>query len=297
MRASELSAKDLEAAVIRANRDSYRQFVGKYDDYDGQGFDACLKAIITADLSTIGSSLVALGSRVRCLDCGGGTGNLAIAMLDRGWEVTAVDVSAEMLDLLEKKARAKSHFLSLAKCSIEEFLQTTREVYDVVGFSSVLHHLYSYTSVVERAASCIRTGGFFYSICDPAPPRYPFWTQVFSSLDIALAKILFDPKDVLPGLWRRIRKLFSRRDPMFGRPVITAGDVAEYHVRAGVDDERILQLLQDCGFAILEHVRFITGRTAAIRSLNRYLRFLESFKIIARHDSCVTTGDIGCKSM
>jgi len=49
--------------------------------------------------------------------------------------------------------------------------------------------------------------------------------------------------------------------------------------------ENIGGLLQKSGFATVEHLRYATGRTAAIRFLNERLRLLESFKITARRDS------------
>jgi len=95
---------------------------------------------------------------------------------------------------------------------------------------------------------------------------------------------LFDPADVLPGIRRRLQKLLSRRDPEFGRAVVSAGDLAEFHVLAGVDDAKILRLLQENGFSIVEHQRFATGRTNVVRFMNERLRLLESFKIIARRN-------------
>jgi hypothetical protein len=145
-------------------------------------------------------------------------------------------------------------------------------------------------SVVEHAASIVRPGGIFYSNYDPVAPRSPLWSRGFDSLDIAIAKILFDPADVLPGIGRRLRKLFLRNDSMFCRAVASAGDLAEFHVGTGVDDRQILKLLQARGFSIVEHQRFATGRTTVIRFLNERLRLLESFKMIARRDYDLASG-------
>jgi hypothetical protein len=95
---------------------------------------------------------------------------------------------------------------------------------------------------------------------------------------------MLDPADVLPGIRRRLRKMISPRDPSLGRRVISAGDIAEYHVRTGVNDEQIIRNLRKNEFAIVEHLRYATGRTSAFRLLNERLRLLESFKIIARRE-------------
>jgi len=265
--------------------DFYRQMAGKYDSYETYLFDPILQQSLQDDLDKIGSYFVSLGRAPSCLECGGGTGNFTLKMCARGWTVTVVDVSDEMLALLKEKTRAKGYSPTLIRSPIERFLETTRESFDLVAFSAVLHHLHSYTSIVEQATSRVRPGGLFYSNHDPVVPERPAWTWAFDSLDIAVAKLMFDPADVLPGIGRRLRKMISTRDPSLGRRVVSAGDIAEYHVRTGVDDQQIVRLLQGKGFAIVEHLRYATGRSSAIRFLNERLRLLESFKIIARRDS------------
>jgi 2-polyprenyl-3-methyl-5-hydroxy-6-metoxy-1,4-benzoquinol methylase len=274
-----------EARIIAANRDFYRQIAKKYDRYENCASNAYLQRILEKDLDKIHSSFMALEEAPRCLDCGGGTGNLALKMLARGWDVTVVDVSDDMLDVLREKVKAKRFLPKLISTPIEQFLTATSVTFDLVAFSSVLHHLYSYARIAELAAKKVRVGGFFYSNCDPVIPKWPAWTWAFDSLDIAIAKLMLDPKDVLPGIGRRLRKMILPRDPSLGRRVVSAGDVAEYHVRAGVDDEEIVRTLQDSGFGIVEHLRYSTGRTKVLRFLNQRLRLLESFKIIARRNS------------
>jgi len=279
-----------EAKVIEANVTFYRQVAEKYDSYETYLFNPVLQQSLENDLDRIGSYFLSLGRAPSCLECGGGTGNLTLKMCARGWAVTVVDVSDKMLGLLQEKARAQGHSPTLIHGPIEQFLKATLELYDLVAFSSVLHHLYSYSSVIECAIKQLRPGGIFYSNYDPVAPRSPLWSRGFNSLDIAFAKMLFDPADVLPGIGRRLRKLFSPNDSMFYRAVVSAGDLAEFHVGTGVDDKQILKLLQTSGFSIVEHQRFATGRTGVVRFLNERFRLLESFKIIARRDCDLTPG-------
>jgi 2-polyprenyl-3-methyl-5-hydroxy-6-metoxy-1,4-benzoquinol methylase len=274
-----------ESKVIAANVAFYRQIASKYDTYETYLFDPSLQKSLEDDLDKIDSHFGLLRKRPSCLECGGGTGNLTLKMCARGWRITVVDISDDMLDLLREKARAKGHSPELIRSPIEQFLQRTRDEYDIVAFSSVLHHLYGYARVVEQAASRVRAGGFFYSNYDPVVPRRPRLTRAFDSLDIAVAKLLFDSRDVLPGIGRRIRKLFARTDPFLRRTVVSAGDIAEFHVRAGLDDGELVRILQRNGFTVMEHLRYATGRTSAIRFLNQRLRLLESFKIMARRSS------------
>ena len=272
------------ARIIAANREFYRQVANKYDRYESCVLDPGLQDTLKKDLNTIHSMFASLARAPHCLDCGGGTGNVALKMLARGWRVTVVDVSPEMLAVLKEKARAGGHSPRIVQASIEWFLGRTQEVYDLVTFSSVLHHVYSYMSVVECAIERLRPGGIFYSNYDPVVPKNPFWSHAFDLICIAAAKLSVDPADVLPGIQRRVRKLFSRNDPVFRRAVVSPGDLAEFHVRTGVDDQQILQLLRSKGFSVVVHQRFATARIRAVRLLNERLQLLKSFKIIARRD-------------
>lgn len=271
-----------ETKIIEANVAFYRQIADKYESCESYLFDPFLERSLEEDLDKIGFYFEGLGRTPSCLECGGGTGRLTLKMCARGWNVTVVDVSKEMLALLKAKVLARGFSPAIITAPIERFLAEANERYDMVAFSAVLHHLYSYTSVVERAASLLRPGGIFYSSYDPITSRESFWTRAFDSFDIAIAKLLFDPTDLFPAVWRRLRRLFSSYDPEFGRVVFNAGDLAEFHVPTGVDDGQIRQILQQKGLAIVEHQRFATGRTKVVRSLNKRLRLSESFKIIGR---------------
>jgi len=280
--ASTCGASTAEARIVAANRDFYREIAEKYDRYESCVSSAYLQAILDADLDKIHSSCTSLERRPQCLDCGGGTGNLALKMLARGWDVTVVDVSDEMLGVLSKKAVTRGYSPKLINNAIAQFLTTVSDTFDLVSFNSVLHHLYSFARIAEMAATRVRPGGFFYSNFDPVIPRYPLWTRIFESLDIAAAKLMLDSRDFMPGIWRRTRKLFRRRDSLLSRSVVSAGDLAEYHAQSGVDDAQILRVLERQGFTIVEHLKYPAGRTRAGQFLNRRLRLLENFKIIAR---------------
>jgi len=279
------SRSELESKVIAANVDFYRQVGNKFDVSESYLFDPLLQGRLIADLDQIGSHFALLGRRPTCLDCGGGTGNLALKMCARGWTVTVVDVSDKMLGLLEAKARTQGHSPTLIQSPVERFLATTHENYDLISFSAVLHHLYSYVHVVREAFSRVRPGGFFYSNHDPVVPQWPRWARALDSLDIAIAKAMFDRGDFLPGVGRRLRKVFSPKDSEFNRAIVSAGDLAEYRAHTGVDDGEILRLLQSNGFAIIEHLRYPGGRTRAVQFLNEQFRLSESFKVIARRGS------------
>jgi hypothetical protein len=63
--------------------------------------------------------------------------------------------------------------------------------------------------------------------------------------------------------------------------VATAGDLAEFHARSGVDDLELLRLLKARGLTIVEHSRYPMARTPATRSMNKLFKFRQEFRIIA----------------
>jgi len=269
--------------VIRANISFYRDVARKYDSYESCTLDPFLQQMLDSDVERIGSLLSSVADRpINCLDCGGGTGNISIRLLRRGWDVTVVDVSREMLDIFEDRCRALGLTPKIHSIPLEEFLATDGADYDVISFGSVLHHLHSYLKVLEMALERMRPGGVLYTNFDPVPPKHAMLTEVFSSIDTLVAKLLLDREDVLPGIRRRAAKLFSKPGAAHDRVVVSAGDLAEYHVRSGVDDQRVVGLLKDRGLTVLDHTRYPVGRTGPVQRMNRLVGVLQNFKILAR---------------
>src|ERR1700738_2320374 len=229
----------LQDQVILANKEFYKQIARKYDDYEACASDAFFQRWIEDDLKIVEHKLPKRGDAVRCLDRGGGTGNVTLKMLRRGWRVTVVDVSADMLAILERKVRSAGSSATFLNESVESFFSRSEETFDLISFSSVLHHLHSPLDAVKKASEKISPKGFFYSIFDPVPPSSMFAANCFTAIDTLIAKLLHDRADFLPGLARRFRKLGAQRDNAHNRAVVSAGDLAEYHAHHGIDDAAI----------------------------------------------------------
>jgi SAM-dependent methyltransferase len=270
----------IHGSVIQANIDFYKDVASTYDSYESCAFDRFLQGMLDEDLDRIAPHFIGHRNKIRCLDCGGGTGNLTLKLLQRGWQVTVVDISTDMLRLSEAKIRDAGFSAVLLNDSVEHFLTATGETFDLVAFSSVLHHLFSPGTIIEQVSARIVSGGYFYSNFDPVMPHHPRWTRCFSNADTLIAKALYDPADICPGIRRRLRKLLAPTGPR-GRPVASAGDMAEYHARSGLDDTAIVELLRVSGFDV-QHKRYPAARTRLMRSLSRHLRACMNFRILAR---------------
>ena len=271
-----------ETSIIEANICFYHEIAAKYDRYETCASDPGLQQVLNRDLDRIENLLGKHHGPIECLDCGGGSGNLSMKLLKKGWSVTVVDISADMLAILETKAKRERYTPRLINESVSNFLTTAQMKYDLVTFSSVLHHLYSYLPVVVQGTDHIKPGGIFYSNFDPVISRHPHIMRSFEALDTVFAKLMYDRSDFLSGVSRRIRKILGKCDNQNGRRVVGPGDLAEYHAKTGVDDLAIAQCLVRSGFSLHEHSRWSSGRTLPARFINKRMRLMESFKIIAQ---------------
>jgi 2-polyprenyl-3-methyl-5-hydroxy-6-metoxy-1,4-benzoquinol methylase len=268
--------------VVQANVDFFREFAHKYDQYESPVFDPFFQQMLMDDLDRITANFHYALTRPTALDCGGGTGNISLKLLERGWSVAVVDVSPDMLNILSRKCQAWHSRPSIVNQTLETYFSETSGSYDLVCFGSVLHHLHSYLKVVNLAADRVRPGGFFYSNFDPVIPKRRFLADAVTSMDTLAAKIQYDPADVFPGILRRLKKLAMKPSPLHRRSVASLGDIADYHSESGVDDCQILDILSQERFTILEHLRYGTGRTSPIRIINHFCHFSESWKILAQ---------------
>jgi 2-polyprenyl-3-methyl-5-hydroxy-6-metoxy-1,4-benzoquinol methylase len=275
------TAMPVKDQVVSANVEFYREIGKKYDAYEACASDTFLQEMLENDVDAMGRRLENHFEQIRCLDCGGGTGNLTLKLLRRGWAVTVVDVSPDMLAVSRAKINASGYTAKFVNDSIEHFLASPTEDFEIVAFSSVLHHLYSPLQVVREVAARIRPGGFFYSNFDPVFPSSRLMATCFCNFDTILAKLIYDRNDVLPGITRRFRKLVLPRDAAHARPIASPGDLAEYHAREGLDDLSIAAALETQGFGVIR-VRYAAGRTKMTRWINDRLCASLSFKLMAR---------------
>ncbi len=279
-----LGRDQLVQEVIAANRNFYREISEKYDTYESCARDPFFQSMLEADLDLIASKLPTGGTSVHCLDCGGGTGNIALKLLRRGWTVTVVDVSAEMLTILRKRCQELGYEPVFVNDSLEQFFETCEGSFDLITFGSVLHHLYSYQAVLERAVSFVRAGGFLYTNFDPVLVDHPILARSFDTADTFLKKVRSDPSDVFPGIVRRLRKLTGRHRVFPDRSYASAGDLAEFHAKSGIDDEALLEFLCERGLILVAHSRYPYARNPILRRVNKHLCALQSFRLVCKRE-------------
>ena len=100
----------------------------------------------------------------RVLDIGAGTGALTLELSSFCEEIVAIDISAEMLSILEEKASSRN--ISNIKTIKAGFLsfQSELESFDYIISNAVLHHLPDFWKLValKNAYKYLKKSGIFY---------------------------------------------------------------------------------------------------------------------------------------
>lgn len=138
----------------------------------------------------------------RALDVGAGTGNLTVKLLQMGYKVTAIDISAEMCMLLEKKCR---HYLDDKKLVVInspiEDVSFDRDEFDLITCYSVLHHLPDYVDAIQRLRGFLKKGGVMYLDHESSPF---YWKSEASNLAHLVKLAYFHSNPLLNTLYFQI---------------------------------------------------------------------------------------------
>lgn len=217
---------------------------------------------------------LAAGSRQnpRTLDACGGTGNVSELLARRGIVTTLVDVSPQMLAQWREKATRIGIEAHVVEGEIDAFLVQDDRQWDLIVFSSALHHLEDYVAVSDLAARRLAPGGVLVTAFDPVQTTDALIQRV-RRFDYLLS-LAASPRALASALKRR-----SKRRREGGTNV---GDLAERHALHGVDDTRIISALSAQGLEILEHRRYPSTRYAVTERILRAARRSTSFHLIAR---------------
>ena len=95
-----------------------------------------------------------------CLEMGCGTGKNTVWLMEKAKQVTAVDLSEEMLAKARQKINSSAvNFIQADITKPWHFINTS---YDLVTFSLVLEHIEDLSAVFEKTAAALRSGGHLY---------------------------------------------------------------------------------------------------------------------------------------
>lgn len=260
-----------ELSTPEANRLLYAEHASSYDETEHciahERVRSHLDALLEKAVATIGSDAP------RVLDACGGTGNVSELLAADGIATTVVDLSPEMLAGWSAKAEQLGVHAETIVSEIEPFLNEDGREWDLIVFSSALHHLDDYVAVARLAASRLAPGGVLVSAYDPvlADDRGTLFMRRFDYL-LSLA---LHPRHLRAAMHRR-------REAQGGTGEVNYGAQAELHALTGVDDEAIVSALRGDGLEIVEHRRYAMQRYRLSEWLSRAANRPTTFHLIAR---------------
>lgn len=210
-----------------------------------------------------------LSTEAKVLDLGCGTGYLFLRFLRRGFHVTGLDLSSEMIQALNNSvADSEKKRARLAVGDAENFLEKNREDFDAVIFSAVLHHLYDYEAALKKACRKLKTGAKILIFFEPLKQ------EAASAARYAFHRGLSWLDEKSYRLEMRVR----------GIPLLEG----EYHHSdyqrrfGGIDPTNIEKILREENFAVLKLEKYCARRFGINAWLaNRILKTQNTFNIFA----------------
>lgn len=232
--------------ILDANRRTHRVEAPVYDTIHGEIFNCYAQSVIRRLLKLgIDSLKPEYGSRtprLTALDCASGTGNISEKLLALGCTVNAVDISHEMLSVLDSKLKSRyDGSYKIIHSDIDLFLDTTENIYDVISFSSALHHLPDYVETFSRAINKLRRPGVIFIIHEPLPQHLQY-ASTFSDYLRKFDRIV----------WKYSGKVL-RRKGMAEAISEEDADLRDFHAhRGGINPEILSQTVQAQGGKVIK---------------------------------------------
>jgi len=94
------------------------------------------------------------------LDCGCGTGNFSVELLNRGYIVTAVDKNVTALEMLKNKVKNNKNLTTLT-LNLEEKLPFDYKTFNAVNSAFVLHLISNPKSYFKQIYNVLKNNGVF----------------------------------------------------------------------------------------------------------------------------------------
>lgn len=211
------------------------------------------------------------------LDACGGSGNVSSILTRRGVVPTVVDVSSEMLARWEQKAAGMGLSPEIHVAPIEQFLQGDDRCWDLIVFSSALHHLEHPGVVLATAAWRLSEGGAIVTIYDPTSATRAL--RLLRMVDWIGHLLIHQPREFVAVARRWSRR---RRDEKTAADTPHVGRLAERHALDGIDDLQLRRTLEAVGLEVIVHERSYEARLWIVRTALRVLGSPSSFRFLVR---------------
>lgn len=236
----------LREQILSANVNMHRAEASVYDTRHGELFNHYAQARFKDALKKEVARLQGLmepgeEQEIHALDCACGTGNISEKLLRIGCKVVGVDISVEMLRIMNSKLKATYEGrYELFHQDVDSFLEfIPAESFHIIVFCSALHHLPHYGETFRNAVRAVKRPGIICVFHEPLPPAKRYVS--------AFSRTLFK---IDRCVWKYSTKVLRRKAPS---ETISPNDanLADYHSsRDGVDPSILLEIIQGRGGSI-----------------------------------------------
>lgn len=146
--------------ALRHNQRAHDAVGARYDDGHPEIFNDIEQARIGAAIArAVALAAGRLQRRVRALDVGSGTGNLAAHLIAAGATVTASDLSHRLLDVVRERFESSGALDGVLPLNGTDLRPAADGAFDLVATYSVLHHVPDYLALVREMARVAAPGG------------------------------------------------------------------------------------------------------------------------------------------
>jgi ubiquinone/menaquinone biosynthesis C-methylase UbiE len=256
-------------SVAEANR---RYYASRAADYDQSEECVTLERHQNRLRRVLDTAIASATAHDRVLDACGGSGYVSLQLGSMGVEVVTVDISPDMLEVYKRKAAAAGLSSTTQVGEIGSFLSESTQKWDVVVFSSALHHLDDYQAVLDAVCDRLAEGGVIATVFDPISSGR--LVQAIRYIDYLVWLAVRQPLVFLRRLGQRAARS-SATAPSIGR-------LAEVHALAGIDDIALARRFEENGLEIVLHERSYEARFSTMRGVLRLLASPTAFAFVVR---------------
>lgn len=239
-----------EEKVVLQNKIAHNEEAATYDITQSYVSSGIYDVFVCNELNIIIEGLRKNNKKkYRILDLGCGTGFITSKLYKNyDFEIDAVDIAENMMQVLKKKIQNASNVHVYVR-EASEFLRdsiASHKQYDLIIFSTFLHHLYDYTKIVRQGIELLAPDGYIYILNEPVKR-----INLLEIMDTFFHRLLFSPKGLHHSI---INALFLNKSP--GLSSYNKA-IAEYHFyRGGINLNVLLQLLREHNVKILHTRRY-----------------------------------------
>ncbi len=246
---SHVTEKDiLEANIVKYDNDEIIKYYTEKADpkFTYIEYQVIFKAVMEALAKKLGRS-------VKAVDICGGSGKASFIMkqCDPFSEVSLVDLSDKMLAVARDKMKQEGvEDIRLIKTDAFSFLESTQQQFDLIVFSSAIHHFKDPIKLLAAAAEKLSPQGCIVTIAEP--------TTIIKSTRFKIVTFIFGHKEYKQDVVKSwIRYILTRGESWPAKDEFA--DIAEYQTYKGIDDLEMSSRLSSLGLSPLVHLRYPSG--------------------------------------